>query len=312
LLDEFAAYGNIPGIDVLQATIRNRGIGIVLGFQDQQQLQKVYSTHEAEVLFTNTDTKVLFATSSAKAQQQISQMLGKATKAKKQISSTGHISRPTFGAPLMEPGEIGSKIKEGQVLLIRNARNPLIVDTCDTGKYNAYEHTYPAPQKPKKEIDPKIFDDVKEAEIIEYDEDKAQQQISKYEQLWKAKMDAEEKLALAKQQNIAGPKIKTLELQLAEALAAYDKFVAPEPDPVTKDESVEKEVVAKTPTKPTQPKPTEPTPAMITPVTATPKKNDEPPPAMEESEEEADDPFKGQYADDDVDHFEKYYAEDKK
>lgn len=45
LLDEFAAYESIPGIDNLQATIRNRGIGIVLGFQDQQQFQKVYSTH---------------------------------------------------------------------------------------------------------------------------------------------------------------------------------------------------------------------------------------------------------------------------
>lgn len=311
LLDEFAAYGNIPGIDVLQATIRNRGIGIVLGFQDQQQLQKVYSTHEAEVLFTNTDTKVLFATSSAKAQQQISQMLGKATKAKKQISSTGHISRPTFGAPLMEPGEVGSKIKEGQVLVIRNARNPLVADTCDTGKYNAYEHTYPAPQKPKKEIDPKIFDDVKEAENIEYDKDEAQQQISKFEKLWKAKMDAEEKLALAKQQNIAGPKIKTLEQQLAKALEAYDKFVAPEPDPVTKEESDEKEVVAKTPTNPlnSQPKSAQPTPATVNSVTAAPKKIDQPTPTEEEQE---DDPFKGQYADDDIDHFEKYYAQDKK
>ena len=56
LLDEFAAYGNIPGIDILQATIRNRGIGIVLGFQDQQQLQKVYTAQEAEVLFTK-DTR---------------------------------------------------------------------------------------------------------------------------------------------------------------------------------------------------------------------------------------------------------------
>lgn len=312
LLDEFAAYGNIPGIDVLQATIRNRGIGIVLGFQDQLQLQKVYTPHEAEVLFTNTDTKVLFATTSQKAQQQISQMLGKTTKVKKQISSTGHISRPTFGAPLLEPGEIGSKIKEGQVLVIRNARNPLIVNTCPTGKYNAYEHTYPAPTKPKKEIDPKIFDDVKEAEDIQYNKDEAQDQISLYEKLWKAKMDAEEKLALAKQQNIAGPKIKTLEQQLAKALEAYDKFVAPEPDPVTKEETVEKEVTPKTPTQPTnnQPKATTPTPAAVAPVTATPKKVDESPPAAEETKEEEDDPFKGQYAEDDVDHFEQYYAKE--
>jgi len=133
LLDEFAAYGHLAGIDDLQATIRNQEIGIVLGFQDQEQLLKVYTQHQANVLFTNADTKILFATGSLKAQQYISQLLSRETRVKKQISSSGHITKQTYGAPLLEPGEIGTRIKKGEVLVIRNTRNPMIVKTSDPG-----------------------------------------------------------------------------------------------------------------------------------------------------------------------------------
>lgn len=307
LLDEFAAYGNIPGIDDLQATIRNRGIGIVLGFQDQQQLQKIYSSHEAEVLFTNTDTKVLFATGSQKTQQQISQMLGRATRVKKQVSSSGHINRQTYGAPLLEPGEIGTGIKQGEVLMIRNKRNPLILKTCDPGKYNSYEHTYPAPQKPKKYIDPKIFDDVKEAAELTFSEQEANAQISKYKKLWKAKIEAEEKLSQAKKQGVSGPKIKTLEQESTNASAEYNKFVAPEPDQVMKEEGEEKQFVPK------QSKVIPPVSPSITGnaafvppdslVSATQKVTANTPP-------EDEDPYDGLYAEDPKDPFESYYAED--
>lgn len=311
LLDEFAAYGSIPGIDILQATIRNQGIGIVLGFQDQQQLQKVYSAHEAEVLFTNTDTKIIFATGSSKTQQQVSQLLGKATKAKKQVSSSGHITRQTYGAPLMEPGEIGTNIKHGEVLVIRNKRNPLIVKTCDPGKYNAYEQTYPAPQKPKKVIDPKIFDYVQESEQLKFSEKEAEAQVSMYAKLWKAKLDAEEMLAQAKQQGVASPKIKALETQLQQATAAYDKFVAPEPDPVTKEELEEKEIVPKPPNSvaktsaPVQAIPQAPKSA------SPPTKESAPPPQpikpKEEKAEKNEDAWQGLYSDAANDPFEKYW-----
>lgn len=304
LLDEFAAYGNIPGIDVLQATIRNRGIGIVLGFQDQQQLQKVYSAHEAEVLFTNTDTKILFATGSQKTQQQISQMLGKATRVKKQVSSSGHITRHTYGSPLLEPGEIGTSIKHGEVLVIRNKRNPLIVRTCDPGKYNAYENTYPAPQKPKKPVDAKIFDDVKEAAELKFSEQEASAQITKYEKLWKAKMDAEEKLALARKQGIAAAKIVTLQEELEKATAAYDKFVAPEPDQITKEEPEEKEIVAK-PANPPQPQTADATPSTAD-VPKTVKATAKP----SESETATTDAYDGLYASDQSDAYEGLYESD--
>lgn len=309
LLDEFAAYGSIPGIDILQATIRNRGIGIVLGFQDQQQLQKVYSTHEAEVLFTNTDTKVLFATGSQKTQQQISQMLGRATRVKKQVSSSGHINRQTYGAPLLEPGEVGSNIKQGEVLVIRNKRNPIILKTCDPGKYNAYEHTHPAPQKPKKYIDPKIFDDVKEAQELTFSQQEANAQIAKYQQLWKAKMDAQEKLVQAKKQGVSGLKIKTLEQELTDADEAFNNFVAPEPGEVLKEEPEDKQFTPKQSkvNAPVTPSTTGATisvqsePSAVG--TAAHTKSDNKPP-------EDTDPYDGLYAEDSKDPFESFYAED--
>lgn len=137
ILDEFAAYGRVPGIDDLQATIRNRQIGILLGFQDIQQLTKVYSQHEADVLFTNCDTKIIFATGSSKAQNQISQLLGQTTKIKKTVSSSGHISRLTFASPLLSPADIG-RIPDQHVLIVRNKRSPIMVATSEPNKYERY------------------------------------------------------------------------------------------------------------------------------------------------------------------------------
>lgn len=151
ILDEFAAYGRVPGIDDLQATIRNRQIGILLGFQDIQQLAKVYSHHEAEVLFTNCDTKIIFATASSKTQSQISQSLGQTTKIKKSISGQGHIHRQTYGAPLLSLAEIG-KIPDRYVLVLRNKRNPVLMMTCEPGKYESYATAYPLTKLPPRKI----------------------------------------------------------------------------------------------------------------------------------------------------------------
>jgi type IV secretion system protein VirD4 len=139
VLDEFAAYGRVPGIDDLQATIRNRQIGILLGFQDLQQLTKVYSQHEAEVLFTNCDTKIIFATGSSRSQSQISQMLGQTTRIKKTVSSSGHVSRQTYGTPLLSPADIG-RIPEQHALIIRNKRCPILLNTCTTSRYTGEDY----------------------------------------------------------------------------------------------------------------------------------------------------------------------------
>jgi type IV secretory pathway TraG/TraD family ATPase VirD4 len=315
LLDEFAAYGYIPEIDNVQATIRNQEIGIVLGFQDVQQLHKVYPTQVADVLFNNSETKVLFATGSPKAQQTISQLLGQETRVKKQVSSSGHITKQTYGAPLLTPGEVGTKLKDGEVLVWRNKKNPIIVKTANPGKYNAYEQTYPPPEKPKKYVDPAAFDEVEDTP--QFSESEAEQQIATYKKLWEAKVHAQTKLDQAKQQGISPEKITTLENQLEAAKTAYDKFVEPNPNLMPKDETEEKELLPKSPPK----KPSEQTAEAqsaktttsdeqtetITTVTVKPKsdtpvKSDDGAVVQEDVDPwegqydpNPDDPFKGQY-----------------
>ncbi len=274
LLDEFAAFGQIPGIEKLLATVRNNEIGIVLGFQDQEQLHGVYSQQEANVMITNANTKVFFATGSPKTQQYISQLLSRETRVKKQISSSGHITKQTYGAPLMEPGEIGTRIKKNEVLIVRNTRNPLIIKTADPGKYNLYETDFPVPQKEKKVVDPKIFDDVEEASQIQFSETKAEEQTKKYEKLWKTKKKAEDLLEEAKKQGISEAKIKTLQKQVEAATAVYDAFIAPEPDGIMQEEDEDKELIPKPPKKNTTPKATF-AKTESKPIIAAPKNNDD-------------------------------------
>lgn len=311
LLDEFAAFGRIDGIDTVQATVRNSEIGIVLGFQDKEQLMEVYTPSQAENFFTNADTKLLFGTGSIKAQQYISQLLSRQTRVKKQISSSGHITKQTYGAPLMEPGEVGTRIQRGQSVVVRNMRNPVHIDMSAFDKYASYEKDYPAPQKPKKQIDPKIFDDVEEADKLQYSEDEADSQISMYEKLWKAKVNAEEKVDLAKQEGISGQKIKTLEHQMNLAIAAYDKFVEPEGPPPTPKEGGAKEIIPKpaksnlaVPPVVTVPEPEEDELEVADPVTATPK------PVEEGSGEPQPDAYEGLYAEGDDDLFAKHYVDE--
>ena len=196
------------------------------------------------------------------------------------------------------------------MLVIRNKRNPLIAKTSDPGKYNAYETNYPPPQKPKKVIDPKIFDDIEEAEKLEFSEQEANGQISTYEKLWQAKMNAEEKLSQAKKQGIAEATIKSLEAQLATAIAAYDKFIAPEPDPATTEEPEGKELIHQTPLH-AVPKPKSEPVAQEPQTTPTATIVTKKPEDTKETNSQEDDPYKGLYADDQDDPYKDQYAEDK-
>ena len=131
-------------------------------------------------------------------------------------------------------------------------------------------------------------------------QDDANAQISTYEKLWKDKADAEDKLAQAKQQGLIGPKLKVLEAQLAQAKAAYDKFIAFEPEPAPEEEPEEVELLPQTPSTSaetpdeTTSSDTQPTPAQI---------KVEPKPL-------GDDPWKGLYTGDQTDPYKGLYAED--
>lgn len=182
ILDEFAAYGTIPNIDDLQATIRNTGVAMMFGYQDQSQLSEIYSVARAEAIYSMSNTKIIFATGSSRTQRQISDSLGPTTKVKKQISSSFNISRNVYGQPLMAQGDIG-RIPRGKALIIRNEKNPIIIDTIAPGTYNSYPNQYPPPEKPlppAPPVSPEVIDQCAAAENLEYDQMAAQLQIDTY------------------------------------------------------------------------------------------------------------------------------------
>lgn len=227
LLDEFAAYGRIPRIDVLQATVRNRGIGMVFGFQDQEQLTKIYSRTEAEVIFTNTDTKILFATGSVKAQRQISQMLGQTTKVKKNVSSSGHISRQSYAAPLLSPSEVGT-IENGKVLILRTKKPPILLDTFDPGANSDLHIKYPPPELPEKKVGDTVKKTVEEAKDIEFSKSQADKQADLFSKLYEKKTETEASLENAISKGSAEDKLEQLKSEQEIADKAFDSFVTSE------------------------------------------------------------------------------------
>jgi type IV secretory pathway TraG/TraD family ATPase VirD4 len=294
-LDEFAAYGTVPTIHDIQATIRNRGIGMVFGFQDQSQLMNVYSHNIAESIFTNCDTKVLFATGSPKAQKQISDLLGPTTKVKKQVSSSGHITRQTYGQPLLGPSEIG-KIPKGHVLIWRNQKNPVMAETVPPGTYATFPTQYPPPQKPLTVLKKEIITQCDEAQELKFDPDLAKQQQNTYKSLFDQYQDAEQAYQAAAVNPGSGD-LEQLAQKLAETKAAYEALHKDDPVEMIAEEEDNIEIIEHV--KPKEPEKKDPV-----------KKPEEPQPVLT-PDVDPNDPNLKYYVLDGPDPNQKYYVFDK-
>lgn len=257
ILDEFAAYGRVPGIDDMQATIRNRQIGIILGFQDLQQLAKVYSQQEAEVLFTNSDTKIIFATGSPKSQDQISKMLGQTTKVKKTISSSGHINRQTYGAPLLSPAEIG-RIPDQHILVLRNKRSPALLKTCEPGKYEHYAKEHPLSEGPKRQIEPEIYQQCEQDKELKFSQALASKQMAMFEQRHREKIRARMALEKARAQGASSEEVAALNERVTVAQAAYMALFSPSEISLDDTETAEVSRECVQPKRTAQPEPAAP------------------------------------------------------
>jgi type IV secretory pathway TraG/TraD family ATPase VirD4 len=225
LLDELAAFGRVPGIDDLQATIRNNKIGMVLCFQDLEQITKIYSQAEADVLFTNSATKIIFSTGSPKAQRRISEMLGYTTKIKKTVSSSGHVNKTTFGAPLMAPADVG-RIPDKHILVIRDKRSPVMVQTGDPGKYDHLAKQYPPPEGKEKPISESIYHTISEAQHLEFSQTEAQRQAEIYESKRQAMLNAEAHLQNARNTLTNSKELQKLRAAYELARSNFEEFAA--------------------------------------------------------------------------------------
>ena len=260
-LDEFAAYGTVPTIDDIQATIRNTGIGMNFGFQDKSQLMKIYSAHIADAIFANNDTKILFSTGSPKAQQEISNLLGPTTKVKKQVTSSGQIQRQTYGQPLLPPSDVG-KIPKGRVLIWRNGKNPIMAEAVPPGTYSSYWTDHPPPEKPLKTLKKDLVNQCDQAEELKFDVNQAEQQTKTYKSLFEQYQEAEQAYQEAASQGASN--LQELANKLKQAKNAYEALHKDDPVELSDEEE------ALTVLQPEKPKPEKP------------KKKDVPKPPVEE------------------------------
>lgn len=88
-LDEFANIGIIPSISNVAATARSRKIGLSLGLQGVEQLDRNYGKEDAANLLNNLKTKLIYSGLTGDSAQYVSDLSGVTTVETKNYSSTG-------------------------------------------------------------------------------------------------------------------------------------------------------------------------------------------------------------------------------
>lgn len=248
LLDEFAAYGKIPGIDKITATIRNNQIGITFAFQDISLLEQTYPHDESEFVFTAPHTKIFFANSSDKIQGRISRMLGKTTKEKKSISSSAHITHQTYGEPLMDNSAIAN-IPERHALVMGIPGAPFITETFDPALYDNYNETYPLDmsKRPAHLPGDEMIDNCKAAKMPMIDEEIAEKYAKKYQELYVPMKEAHDQYVnVMKDPNCPKHILKPAYDKYQAAAQAFNNYFQQDPkqtDAMLKDIQTEASVV---------------------------------------------------------------------
>ena len=148
-LDEFTNFGRIANAADILSIVRKSKLGLVLGFQNYFQLERIYSRNEAQVIFDQPATQIYFRQKHFREARALSDALGRTTVEEISVSDTGRVQEFIQGRALASPEEL------------INLKNEVIVFTNDTWplKLNltsatAYEHAmaYPPPARPVHEI----------------------------------------------------------------------------------------------------------------------------------------------------------------
>lgn len=161
-LDEFTNFGRIPDFANKISIIRHRNLGTILGFQDYIQLVKTYGKEDAQNLWNNIGTKVLFKPNDLDTAKKISESLGTETFYERKIASSGQVQEREFGRPLMSPGEVLAMDDERAIVFTRRT-DPIKLKTY-TYKSFLEEMSMPPPRREKLEVDESLLSTCQKAE----------------------------------------------------------------------------------------------------------------------------------------------------
>ncbi|MBU6455624.1 MAG: type IV secretory system conjugative DNA transfer family protein [Cyanobacteria bacterium REEB67] len=149
LLDEFTNFGKISGIEDTLSIIRKNKIGLILGFQNYFQLEKVYSRLEAQVIIDQPATQIYFKQKTFREARDLSEAIGRTTVEEATVSDSGRVQEFVSGRHLITPDELISLSKE--VIVFTADTKPLRLPLTDP---LAYEHalSYEPPKREKHEV----------------------------------------------------------------------------------------------------------------------------------------------------------------
>ncbi|MBA3991953.1 MAG: hypothetical protein C0469_00405 [Cyanobacteria bacterium DS2.3.42] len=149
LLDEFTNFGKISGIGDALSIIRKNKIGMVLGFQNYNQLEQVYSRREAQIIIDMPATQVYFKQKNFKEAKELSEAIGRTTVEEATVTDAGRVQEIVTARHLITADELISLHNE--VIVFTAETKPLrLAKTSNT----AYEQalSYEAPQRELHEV----------------------------------------------------------------------------------------------------------------------------------------------------------------
>jgi type IV secretion system protein VirD4 len=148
-LDEFTNFGKIANIADVLSIIRKARIGLVLGFQNYFQLERIYSRNESQIIFDQPATQVYFRQKNFREARALSEALGRTTIEEVSVSDSGRVQEFIQGRALASPEELINLNNE--VIIFTNDTSPLKLPVTHP---NAYEHAlaYLPPERPAHEI----------------------------------------------------------------------------------------------------------------------------------------------------------------
>lgn len=153
LLDEFTNFGYIQGIADVMSIIRKAKIGLVLGFQDYVQLERVYSSKEAQIILSQPATQIYFRQKFKEARA-LSEALGRTTVEEYDVTDSGRVQERVMGKNLMTVDELMNLDKDSVIILTADTL-PVKVKKFPPGIYDMAT-AYEPPERPRHEISDSI------------------------------------------------------------------------------------------------------------------------------------------------------------
>lgn len=150
LLDEFTNFGYIPGIAERLSLVRKRNIGMVLGFQNYMQLEKVYGFKNAEIILDQPSCQVYFRQKNMNEAIRLSRAIGKTTVEERRTQYDGRIHEQIVGRDLITADEL-TRLDKDTVIILTGNTHPIKTKKFKPGRYTE-ACRYEPPERPRHSI----------------------------------------------------------------------------------------------------------------------------------------------------------------